>query len=75
MEISLPAPADFHVHLRQGEMSKLVAPHVRKGGFRLAYVMVQPFARRDVLPGLLITSSAQSEAPNYYYGPSISLQG
>jgi dihydroorotase len=36
----IPAPADFHVHLRQGTLSELVTPHVRKGGFRLAYVMV-----------------------------------
>jgi len=33
------APADFHVHLRQGKMSELVTPHVRLGGFTLAYVM------------------------------------
>lgn len=39
-EITINAPADFHVHLRQGELSKLVTPHVRKGGFTLAYVMV-----------------------------------
>ncbi|KAG9019538.1 hypothetical protein FRB90_000847 [Tulasnella sp. 427] len=38
-EITINAPADFHVHLRQGELSKLVTPHVRKGGFTLAYVM------------------------------------
>ena len=38
--ISVPAPADFHVHLRQGDLSQLVTPHVREGGFRLAYVMV-----------------------------------
>lgn len=38
--IAIPSPADFHVHLRQDDMSKLVTPHVRKGGFRLAYVMV-----------------------------------
>jgi dihydroorotase len=37
--ISVPAPADFHVHLRQGDLSQLVTPHVREGGFRLAYVM------------------------------------
>ncbi|KAF7980946.1 hypothetical protein HWV62_36179 [Athelia sp. TMB] len=37
--ISLPAPADWHVHLRQGALSSLVTPHVRKGGFHLAYVM------------------------------------
>lgn len=37
--ITVKAPADFHVHLRQGEFSKLVTPHVREGGFTLAYVM------------------------------------
>lgn len=37
--ITLPAPADYHVHVRQGEMSELIAPHVREGGFHLAYVM------------------------------------
>ncbi|KAH9973028.1 Dihydroorotase [Lactifluus volemus] len=37
--ISVLSPADFHVHLRQGNLSELVTPHVRKGGFRLAYVM------------------------------------
>lgn len=36
------APADFHVHLRDGELSKLVTPHVQEGGFYLAYVMVCP---------------------------------
>ncbi|KAF4600770.1 hypothetical protein EYR38_005415 [Pleurotus pulmonarius] len=38
-EISVSSPADFHVHLRQGPMSSLVTPHVREGGFSLAYVM------------------------------------
>jgi len=37
--ISVSSPADFHVHLRQGDLSELVTPHVRKGGFHLAYVM------------------------------------
>ncbi|RDB23216.1 Dihydroorotase [Hypsizygus marmoreus] len=37
--ISVNSPADFHVHLRQGSMAALVTPHVRKGGFKLAYVM------------------------------------
>lgn len=37
--IEVTAPADFHVHLRDGELSKLVTPHVHKGGFYLAYVM------------------------------------
>jgi len=30
----------FHVHLRQGAMSKLVTPHVALGGIKTAYVMV-----------------------------------
>ncbi|CAL1700564.1 unnamed protein product [Somion occarium] len=37
--ISVAAPADFHVHLRQGSFSELVTSHVRLGGFSLAYVM------------------------------------
>lgn len=39
--ISVRSPADFHVHLRQGSISNLITPHVRKGGFDLAYVMVR----------------------------------
>jgi hypothetical protein len=38
--LTVPSPSDFHVHLRQGTMSELVTPHVKKGGFGLAYVMV-----------------------------------
>ncbi|CAE6369587.1 unnamed protein product [Rhizoctonia solani] len=37
--LQVPSPADFHVHLRQGDMSALVTPHVALGGFKLAYVM------------------------------------
>ncbi|KAJ4492898.1 hypothetical protein C8J55DRAFT_555881 [Lentinula edodes] len=39
MDLSITHPADFHVHLRQGALSELVTPHVRKGGFCTAYVM------------------------------------
>lgn len=53
-EISVPAPADFHVHLRQGEMSELVTPHVAAGGVSLAYVMP------NLAPPL--TSAAQTTA-------------
>ncbi|KAJ7095126.1 hypothetical protein B0H15DRAFT_93398 [Mycena belliarum] len=38
-QISVSSPADFHVHLRQGKLAALVTPHVRKGGFSLAYIM------------------------------------
>lgn len=48
--VTIPSPADFHVHLRQGEMSELVTPHVAKGGIDLAYVMpnlVPPLTSSD----------------------------
>ncbi|TDL29450.1 Dihydroorotase [Rickenella mellea] len=37
--IHVPSPVDFHVHLRQGQLCSVVTPHVRKGGFKAAYVM------------------------------------
>lgn len=39
-EIELPAAFDAHVHLRDGEMSQLVTPTIRKGGVNTVYVMV-----------------------------------
>jgi hypothetical protein len=48
-EIVIPSPADFHSHLRQGELMKLVAPHVHKGGVDLAYVMVTTLYRARLL--------------------------
>jgi len=38
--ITLNAPLDAHVHLRQGNMMKLVTPHVQLGGIKTAFVMV-----------------------------------
>lgn len=40
-EIELPAAFDAHVHLRDGEMSQLVTPTIRKGGVNTVYVMVR----------------------------------
>jgi dihydroorotase len=40
-EIELPAAFDAHVHLRDGEMSQLVTPTIRKGGVNQVYVMVR----------------------------------
>ncbi|KAH8554640.1 dihydroorotase, homodimeric type [Umbelopsis sp. PMI_123] len=37
--ITLPAAADFHLHLRQDEMMRMVTPMVSKGGVSLAYIM------------------------------------
>jgi dihydroorotase len=39
--ITIPAPFDAHVHLRQGNLMKLVTPHVEQGGVRMAFVMVR----------------------------------
>lgn len=36
--LELPASADMHVHLRQGELMELVAPTVRDGGVDTVFV-------------------------------------
>lgn len=63
--ISLSAPFDAHVHLRQGNLMRLVTPHVHQGGIRMAFVMVRPptslslsFPREDS-PPLLTPRTAQ----------------
>jgi dihydroorotase (homodimeric type) len=38
-EIELPAAFDAHVHLRDGEMSQLVTPTIRKAGVNQVFVM------------------------------------
>ncbi|KAE8330806.1 hypothetical protein BDV39DRAFT_22308 [Aspergillus sergii] len=35
----LPASADFHVHLRDGDMMELVTPTIRQGGVNTVFVM------------------------------------
>lgn len=37
--VKLPASADFHVHLRDGEMMELVTPTIRQGGVNTVFVM------------------------------------
>ncbi|RYP37430.1 hypothetical protein DL767_002903 [Monosporascus sp. MG133] len=37
--LELPAAADFHVHLRDGDMSAAVVPTIRQGGVNQVYVM------------------------------------
>src|SRR5258708_6091844 len=58
--ISVSAPADFHVHLRQGDLSHLVTPHVRRGGFRLAYVMVNVACQNHLVVDLLRSLTSQT---------------
>ena len=38
-QIELGYTADYHVHLRQGEMMEFVTPTVREGGVSIAYIM------------------------------------
>ena len=38
--IELPGSADFHVHLRDGELMAAVTPTIRDGGVDTVYVMV-----------------------------------
>ncbi|KAG0130449.1 hypothetical protein HOY82DRAFT_371602 [Tuber indicum] len=37
--IELPPAADFHTHLREGDMMRVVVPTIKKGGVSLVYVM------------------------------------
>lgn len=39
--ITLPSASDFHLHLRQGDMMRMVTPKVEEGGVSLAYIMVR----------------------------------
>jgi dihydroorotase len=38
--LELPATADFHVHLRDGNMMETVVPSIRQGGVNTVFVMV-----------------------------------
>lgn len=69
--LSVTSPADFHVHLRQGSMAALVTPHVRKGGFNLAYVMVGRFRSSQAHSDILL---AKPEATDQDNRPSTGIQ-
>jgi dihydroorotase len=40
-KLELPAAADMHVHLRQGEMMGVVVPTLKQGGVDTAFVYVE----------------------------------
>lgn len=40
-KLELPAAADMHVHLRQGEMMDVVVPTLEQGGVDTAFVYVE----------------------------------
>ena len=49
-KFSLPASADFHVHLRDGDLMEAVVPTIRQGGVNTVYVMVCLGAGVDASP-------------------------
>lgn len=59
-ELVIPSPADFHTHLRQNELMKLVTPHVKQGGMHLAYVMVLSLIPRSMPRSFLLCLSPTS---------------
>ncbi|CAM0142569.1 dihydroorotase [Umbelopsis sp. WA50703] len=63
--ITLPAAADFHLHLRQDEMMRMVTPMVSKGGVSLAYIMpnLQP-PISNTEQALAYKSELEKLAPN-----------
>lgn len=46
--IELPPVADMHVHLRQGDMMKLVTPTIRDGGVDTVFVMASDMEPQTV---------------------------
>ncbi|BGO94650.1 dihydroorotase [Rhodotorula toruloides] len=72
--ITIPSPFDAHVHLRQGNMMKLVTPHVEQGGIKMAFVMP------NLIPPLTVpehtfayVKELQAVAPNLHILPSLYL--
>jgi hypothetical protein len=65
-QLVVNAPADFHVHLRQGALCRAVVPDVRKGGMHLVYVMVGTSLLILVFLVALIIKVAQSTTSHHH---------
>ncbi|KAI9279408.1 dihydroorotase, homodimeric type [Umbelopsis sp. AD052] len=79
--ITLPAAADFHLHLRQDEMMRMVTPMVSKGGVSLAYIMPNlrpPISNTD--QALAYKKELEQLAPNVtfymtlYLSPELTIE-
>ncbi|BGP36630.1 dihydroorotase [Rhodotorula kratochvilovae] len=73
-QITLPAPFDAHVHLRQGSLMRLVTPHVEQGGIRMAFVMpnlVPPLTLPEHT--IAYAKELQALAPSLHLLPSLYL--
>jgi dihydroorotase len=72
--LTLPASADFHVHLRDGEMMEAVTPTIRQGGVNTVFVMpnlVPPITTIEHC--LSYQQSLQALAPNVTFLMSLYL--
>ncbi|KAJ6257312.1 Dihydroorotase [Drechslerella dactyloides] len=72
--VELPPAADFHVHLRDGEMMETVTPTIEKGGVNLVYVMpnlVPPIT--DPETAISYMSKLQRLSPNTTFLPTLYL--
>ncbi|KAF3940440.1 Dihydroorotase [Dactylella cylindrospora] len=72
--IELPPAADFHVHLRDGEMMETVTPTIEKGGVNLVYVMpnlVPPVT--DPETAIAYMAKLQALSPNTTFLPTLYL--
>jgi len=72
--LELPASADFHVHLRDGNMMKAVVPTIRQGGVNTVYVSIVLSEIRlhrsahvaiQVMPNLVPPLTSASDAMAY----------
>ncbi|PKK52913.1 hypothetical protein CI102_3046 [Trichoderma harzianum] len=73
-KLELPAAADMHVHLRQGEMMDVVVPTVEQGGVDTAFVMpnlVPPLTTVDQV--LEYQGKLRAAAPNVHFLMSLYL--
>ncbi|KAF4120733.1 dihydroorotase [Geosmithia morbida] len=72
--LELPPVADMHVHLRQGDMMKLVTPSIRSGGVDTVFVMpnLQPPVT-TVARALEVKAELEALEPNVKYLMSLYL--
>ncbi|KAI8969047.1 hypothetical protein BDF20DRAFT_839013 [Mycotypha africana] len=63
--ITIPSACDFHLHLRQDEMMRMVTPKVQEGGVSLAYIMpnLQP-PIKTTAEALAYKAELEALAPN-----------
>ncbi|RUS18041.1 hypothetical protein BC937DRAFT_89203 [Endogone sp. FLAS-F59071] len=84
--ITVRAASDFHSHLRQDAIMRMVVPRIMEGGVSLAYVMVRRFFMPTIAlliyqrvlsrPSFILPAkpAAQSQTTHHHHGASSYLQ-